>query len=153
MGRRGPLPKPDNVRRLHGTARKAPSTPLAVIAAPTPPRWLSGEGKAELRRIVGELERLGLVAKIDRAALSLYCDAWSKWTEVSRALAAAAVLPDPTHPNRVTGGVRRHPLWWTYNSVSALVLQLARELGLSASSRLRLRVPEREEPDADDILD
>jgi P27 family predicted phage terminase small subunit len=121
--------------------------------APASPPWLSREAKAEWRRIVPELERLSLLSTLDRAVLADWCSTWGHWVEVSRLLdTSAATAPDPTHPDRPSGGLRRHPLWSVYVSLSSQLSSLAKELGLSPAARARMTVPEIEPPD-DGILD
>lgn len=45
------------------------------------PRHLTDEAKSEWRRVSAELQRLGLLTLVDRAALSAYCQAWADWVE------------------------------------------------------------------------
>lgn len=53
-----------------------------------------GRGEEEWKRISVELEKYGLISKLDRAALVLYCQAWAKmvWAEqqLSRAMKIAS---------------------------------------------------------------
>ena len=46
------------------------------------PRDLSPEAKAEWRRVVPEIEAMGLLATVDRAILIRYCTAWADWVEL-----------------------------------------------------------------------
>jgi P27 family predicted phage terminase small subunit len=154
MGTRGPLPLPENVRRLRGSARKAPTRPQAVKATPVPPRWLSPEARAEWKRVTPELERIGLLSTLDRAVLSTYCGTWARFVEVSRLLdASSATAPDPTHPDRPAGGIRKHPMWGPYFSLGSQLSSLAKDLGLSPAARARLTVPDFDDTDDDGILD
>jgi phage terminase small subunit len=63
MGERGPLPVPYTRRR---NARRTTGT-VVTVARPAMPRSLSPEAKAEWRRVVPELEDIGVLATIDRA--------------------------------------------------------------------------------------
>jgi P27 family predicted phage terminase small subunit len=155
VGRRGPIPLSDNVRRLRGTkGRRSSARPTPVRAAPSPPKWLSAEARAEWRRVVPELERLGLLARLDRAVLTEFCSTWAHWVSVSRLLdTSTATAPDPTHPDRASRGVRKHPMWSSYCTLSSLLSSLAKELGLSPNARARMVVPETDSPDPDGILD
>jgi P27 family predicted phage terminase small subunit len=130
-----------------------PARPQAVRAVPKCPSWLSAEAKAEWKRITPELERLGILAQIDRALLASYCSTWAKSVSVSRLLdRVEPTAPDPTHPDRPAGGLRKHPMWSVYVSLSGLLSSLARELGLSPNARARMTVPEPDSTDADGIL-
>jgi P27 family predicted phage terminase small subunit len=50
------------------------------------PTHLDTEARKEWKRISVELEKLGLVAKIDRAALGVYCVAYSRWAKAEKNL-------------------------------------------------------------------
>lgn len=98
MGARGPKPLPGNVHLLRGNASKKPVGALLdefspEVEIPGFPSWIWPEAKKEWKRISVELERYGLISKLDRAALVLYCQAWAKmvWAEqmLSRAMADA----------------------------------------------------------------
>lgn len=51
---------------------------------PNPPSWLSGEAKAEWKRVVPGLARLDLLKPEDRAALAAYCEAWATFVQATR---------------------------------------------------------------------
>ncbi|PHM20946.1 MAG: phage terminase small subunit P27 family [Curvibacter sp. PD_MW3] len=98
MGQRGPKPLPSNVHMLRGNASKKALGSLVdefrpEVEIPGFPSWIWPEAKKEWKRISVELERYGLVSKLDRAALVLYCQAWAKmvWAEqmLTRAMQAA----------------------------------------------------------------
>ncbi len=82
-----PRPKPTAVKRLNGNPGKRPlpeHEPMPDITPPTCPSWLSYQARAEWRRIVPELERLGLLTMVDRAALVGYCEAWARYTKAAK---------------------------------------------------------------------
>lgn len=98
MGTRGPQPLPNNVHLLRGNPSKKSASELLddfnpEVEIPSAPKWIWPEARKEWRRIGNELQRYGLVSKLDRAALVLYCQAWAKlvWAEtmLSRAMATA----------------------------------------------------------------
>ena len=98
MGTRGPQPLPANVHVLRGNPSKLPAAALLdefkpEVEIPSSPSWIWPEAKKEWKRITAELQRYGLVSKLDRAALVLYVQAWAKmvWAEqmLSRAMARA----------------------------------------------------------------
>lgn len=98
MGSRGPQPLPSNVHRLRGNPSKKPEADLIddfnpEVEIPSAPKWIWPEARKEWRRIGAELERYGLISKLDRAALVLYCQAWARlvWAEtmLSRAMNTA----------------------------------------------------------------
>lgn len=94
MGQRGPTPLPANVHLLRGNPSKKPlgellDTLQPEIEVPSFPKHLWPEARKEWKRIAPELERYGLVSKLDRAALALYCQAWARkdWAELQLARA------------------------------------------------------------------
>ena len=100
MGQRGPNPLPANVHLLRSNPSKKSLDDLLAefnpeVESPGCPRHLWTEAKKEWRRIAPELLRYGLISKLDRAGLALYCQAWARnvWAEemLSRAMAQAEI--------------------------------------------------------------
>jgi phage terminase small subunit len=94
MGSRGPQRQPSNVIALRGNPGHKALSALVddfnpEVEIPDAPRWIWPEAKKEWKRIGVELERYGLVSKLDRAALVLYCQAWARlaWAETMMARA------------------------------------------------------------------
>ena len=161
MGQRGPKPLPGNVHLLRGNASKKPLGALLdefqpEVEVPSFPSWIWPEAKKEWKRISGELERYGLVSKLDRAALVLYCQAWAKmvWSEnqLSRAMkqAETARLEAEAKGEEYTGGdglmiktangnftYSHH--WVVGRHASAEVRRYLDLFGLSPSARARVR--------------
>lgn len=88
MGARGPKPLPANVHRLRGNPSKLGAHELGDtvqpdIEIPDCPKHLLPEARRFWRLLTPELEKLGLVARIDQAALALVCQewAWKDWHE------------------------------------------------------------------------
>ncbi len=97
MGARGPKPLPPNVHRLRGNPGKRPLNDGEVqpdIEIPDCPKHLLPEARRFWRRLTPELEKLGLVAKIDQAALAQVCQWWAWWvwhdSQLQRDIARAA---------------------------------------------------------------
>ena len=90
MAIRGRKPKPAELRLIEGKRghRPIPKTPKPPKAkkAPPPPAWLAKYAKEEWRRIVPELFGLGLLTKIDTAALEAYCQCYARWREAEELL-------------------------------------------------------------------
>lgn len=99
MGSRGPAPLPGNVHLLRGNASKKPIGALLdefrpEVEIPDCPSWTWPEAKKEWKRISVELHRYGLISKLDRAALVLYVQAWSKMVWAEKNLARAMKLAE-----------------------------------------------------------
>ncbi len=106
---------PSNVHLLRGNPSKKSTAALfdelrPEVELPGFPSWLWGEAKKEWKRVGAELVRYGLVSKLDRAALVLYCQAWAKmvWAEqmLTRAMkqAEAARAAAEEKGEEYTGG-------------------------------------------------
>ena len=81
---RGRRPLPANVHMLRGNPSKKPLADLVdrlqpEVEIPGCPKHLLPEARKEWKRMGPELERYGLISKLDRAAFALYCQAWARW--------------------------------------------------------------------------
>ena len=131
MGERGPLPNLYTRRRN----RRPVTGKYVIIARPAMPRSLSAEAKAEWRRVVPELENIGILARIDRSVLTRYCAAWADWCELEGLLQRSGKLIKGQKGNLV-----RNPLWLMKRDAEQTVTELARQLGLTPVARLRAGV-------------
>lgn len=148
MGERGPVAEPDNVRNLRGMSPAAPRV-KAPPSAPAPPSWLDREAKAEWKRVVPELDRLGVLSRVDRAVLATYCSAWSKFVGAEKAVQADG-LTVVGH----RGADRKHPAWQQWRETATVIATLSKELFTSPNSRLRSVKPDGGEDDDDQgVLD
>lgn len=82
MGARGPKPQSNVVKLLRGNpGRRTLDLSEGVqpeVAVPSIPAHLSKEARKEWKRITVELEALGLISRLDRAALAIYCQTWAR---------------------------------------------------------------------------
>lgn len=155
MGRRGPPPKPTRLKLLEGNPgkRRLPANePKPRPVAPSCPRSLKLEAKREWRRIVPELDRLGLLAVIDRGQLAGYCQSWAIWVEAEEWLAANG----RTYILRDEDGNVRYAAPWPEVKIARDALADMRafgaRFGLSPSDRTRMTVPAAPEEDDLDAL-
>ncbi|MFD0344019.1 phage terminase small subunit P27 family [Streptomyces sp. NPDC127117] len=117
---------------------------------PEAPDWLDEEAVAEWGRIVPELDRLGVLALVDRAALSTYCAAWSKFVKAEQLLQEDDLVAE----RRTGNGPAKHPGWQIWREAATTVAALAKELFITPSSRLRSVKPEDDDANpGEDILD
>lgn len=119
--------------------------------SPSCPYWLSPRAKSEWRRIVPELEKLGLISKIDRSALAGYCEALA-----TVKIATAAIQDHYKRTRKLTttytnmrGASNEVPIPELKIARDAwqLVHKFATEFGLTPSSRERFDLPEQKEMD------
>jgi P27 family predicted phage terminase small subunit len=147
MGQRGPRPKPTAAKLLTGTFRKdraIPNEPQPEVVAPSCPPHLSGLAKKEWKRLVPELLALGLLTKIDRAALAAYCQCWARWVEAEEKLKVEGLTI------KTPSGFEQPSAWLTIaNKALALLRAYAAEFGLSPATRARVSAaepPKRDNP-------
>jgi len=141
MGERGPVPKGYTRRRN----KRFTSGTHVTVARPPMPRSLPEEAKAEWKRVVPELEEIGLLASIDRGVLIRYCTAWADWCEFARLLERSGKLIRGQKGNLV-----RNPVWMMKRDAEQTIADLARQLGLTPSARLRAGVVHDRPPDPEE---
>lgn len=100
------------------------------------PRWLDDEGTAEWRRVVPALAATGLLAKVDRAALALLCDAWSQYVAARREIKKRGKVIVTANGRWV-----KNPTVTIMNEAAARWQRLAAQFGLTPSSRAGLANP------------
>ncbi len=133
------------MKALAGNPGKRPLNrrePQPKPGLPRCPTQLSEEAKREWRRISKELDRLGLLTVLDRAALSAYCQAWGRWIEAEERLRQHGVIVKSPNVFPV-----QSPFLAVANKAMAQMSKLLVEFGLSPSSRCRIQSPT---DDADD---
>ena len=145
MAIRGRKPKPSHLKLVTGNpGKRAINTqePVPERILPQPPPELTAEARGEWDRIAGELNRLGLLTGIDRAALAAYCQAYGRWSQAESAIARMA------ERDRLTGGLMiktsngnaiQNPLVGIANKAMADMVRYAAEFGMTPSARSRIR--------------
>ena len=127
MGEFGPLPNPNARRR-----NKRPEAAAVEQGAPRMPVKLSAEAKAEWRRVVPVLAKIGILATVDRQVLIRYCEAWSEWLELAELIGKSGKLLRGRD-----GGLVRNPAWLLRRDVARDLDTLAAQLGVTPTARLR----------------
>ncbi len=148
MGRRGVPPKPDKLKALEGN----PGKRKLNLDAPEPegmpacPSGLSQAAKNEWRRVAKELHSLGLLSKIDRAALAVYCDSYEKWIRATEILDREGLTMEYENKAGAVNVIAR-PEVNIATKYAQLVKSFCAEFGLTPSSRCRLLLPKDKEAD------
>ncbi len=118
----------------NGSAETSPRPRPSRVSRP---EWLSPEAKAEWKRLAPELERLGLLTPLDRAAFTCYCQSYGHWLQAQRAIKERGTLYVTA-----TGRVRERPEVAIAESSLKLMKAFAVEFGLTPSSRSRFSLPD-----------
>lgn len=114
-----------------------PNEPKPEPVRPSCPSWLAKEAKREWRRIAAELEALGLLTRVDRAALAAYCQCYARW------VAAEAALRRPDGSMTLTtttdkGNIIQHPAVGIANKAMAEMRAFLSEFGMTPAARTRI---------------
>lgn len=114
-----------------------PDEPAPDPALPDAPPHLSPEAREEWERVAGELYDLGVLSRIDRAALAAYCQAYGRWVAAERGLRR-----EDGSMNLIAvtsnGNVIQNPLVGIANKSLELMHKYLTEFGMSPSSRTRV---------------
>ncbi|MEP7363840.1 MAG: phage terminase small subunit P27 family [Acidobacteriota bacterium] len=136
MGQRGPAPKPTALRIAEGNLGKRPLNilePRPRQITPACPKHLDGEGRLAWRRLVPVLERMRVLTEADGIVLANLCDSYSTMVQAQRKLRETGMLLKTP-----SGYVQQNPLISIVNTCMETVTRLAREFGLTPTSRTRL---------------
>jgi P27 family predicted phage terminase small subunit len=132
---KGRKPKPGAIKELHGTDRKdrqRGDEPKPAAALPEAPTHLSVVARAEWDRIAPELLALGLLSKLDRAALAAYCTAWGRWVEAENIVREHGPIINNN------GQAALSPYLAVADRAMKQLREFLVEFGLSPSSRTRV---------------
>ena len=141
----GRPPVPTRLKVIRGNPGKRPlpkGEPQPTIGIPTRPGWLSPEAKREWNRVVVELAELGLLAKIDRALISAYCQCWATYVSAIRLIHERGMTFETP-----SGYVAQRPEVAIALRNLEKMNQLSGKFGLSPSDRSKMAMPELKEED------
>jgi P27 family predicted phage terminase small subunit len=152
MGQRGPKPLPGNVHALRGNPSKLPlarlldGTVQPDVVIPKIPAHLDALARKEWRRIAPELELLGLVSRIDAAALAMYCIEYARWQWAEAKIAALNRGDEKNEQGLVQSTPNGMKIQSVYLQISRkaqeMCLKAAAEFGMSPSQRSRVTASE-----------
>jgi len=142
---RGRKAKPTALKVLEGNRGKRKLNkrePKPAPGIPACPRSLSRRARQEWKRVTPELDRLGLLTVVDRAALAGYCQSWADYCEAVEWMeknGRVMTVRDDKGNVRFTQAVPQFGI-----AVKSLdrVRAFASEFGLTPASRTRLSIAE-----------
>lgn len=142
---RGRPPKPTALKVLNGNPGKRPLNKLEPKPKPLLPKcptWLDPVAKKEWRRVVPELERIGMLTCVDGAALEGYCQSYGRWVAAEQFIQKhGMVFKTPS------GYLQQVPQVSIAQKYLQLVKAFCSEFGLTPCARTRIEV---KQPTADD---
>ena len=160
----GPPRKPTSLKKLFGNPgnQKLPEgEPTPSIETPSCPAHLSKAAKAEWKRITPELEKLGLLAQVDRSSLAAYCQEYGRWVDTEKAIAeireklakeGKADFGGVIYTTK-NGNMIINPLLSVSHRSLELMHKFMVEFGMSPAARTRINVEKQGTGDAmEDLL-
>lgn len=137
----GRKPLPTNVHLLQGNRSKKPASQLRDqvlpnVEIPNCPTHLLPAAKKEWKRVAEQLEGLGLISQMDRAALAVYCQAYARWVQAEtkiKALGDAGLIEETP-----SGYKQMSVLLQISNRSVEQMHKFMGEFGMSPSSRSRV---------------
>lgn len=147
---RGRKPTPTHLKVLRGNPGKRKintKEPKPKPVAPKCPKWMGPVGRKEWRRVVPELERLGLLTVVDGAALEGYCRAYEQWVEAEKFMREHGTI------FKTEGGyIQQLPQVAIAQKYLQIVKSFCAEFGLTPSSRSRMNVTDEDDEDEMDAI-
>jgi P27 family predicted phage terminase small subunit len=142
MGKRGPAPKPTQLRLLHGDRKSRINLdePMPRDVLPEPPEGMAPDVRDIWDYTLRELQHMKIATAADRDSLVAYCEAVVTHRKSSAILAKSPVLVKGLH-----GGMVRNPALQIQRDAAYTIRVLGGEFGLTPSSRSRIRTEGRDQ--------
>jgi len=154
--KRGGIPKPTALKILEGNPGKRPLNKREPKPRGRPqcPAWLPREAKNEWKRMSTELERLGLLTSVDRAAFASYCLAWDRLINAEKVLQEQGLVMSFPRDDG-TEYLQQRPEVSISNKAMIQIRAFCVEFGLTPASRARMQLPEEvaEKSKLEELLD
>lgn len=142
-----PTPVPTALKELRGNPGKRAlnkAEPKPELGRPACPAFLDRDARAEWRRIVPELEAVGLLTRVDRVALAAYCQSYSRWKQAEEVLSEGGLSLELKKVNRMgheyVYGAMPRPEVGISQRERMLLKSFLVEFGLTPASRSRIQV-------------
>jgi len=140
MGRRGPPPKPDQLKRLEGNPggrRLKSSADEPDVEIPRCPEIVASDevALAMWKELAHELHRLRLIARINAPVLAALCVHWARWRRAEEKIRECGEVIE------TDSGYLQQSAWLTVaNKAYEQFLRAAQEFGMTPSSYSRVIV-------------
>lgn len=137
MGKRGPAPKPTNLRLLHGDRKDRINSdePVPADGLPNLPPGVDPQVAEVWAYTIDQLRTMQLATPADRDVLLAYCEAVVIHRKASDILAKSSVLIKGLH-----GGLVKNPAVQIQRDAAIVMRGLAQEFGLTPSARSQIRM-------------
>lgn len=144
MGQRGPAPTSKKTLKQRGSwlAKHREDDLEVEISIPKPPASLCRESKAEWNRIVKVLKSKGVLSQLDRAGMTIMCQAWATDQKLGKVLDEAKVF-DPKKYSDIDfliGSEDWKRVFSARQQVRGTWTALASRFGMTPADRPRIKV-------------
>lgn len=146
MGKRGPAPKPTNIRYLHGDRKDRinDDEPVPAAADIKIPTWLPATARSIWRQYAPDLQAKGVLTPWDVEAFAIFCDAADRRRRAVKELRAHGEvnrIPIMDMLGNVAGyRLQKSPWTLVLNEADGQVQRYGARFGLTPSDRSQLRV-------------
>lgn len=133
----GRRPKPTKLKILAGNPgkRRLPvDEPEPEPGRPEPPVFLCPFARSEWDRVTGELEKVGMLTRMDSSALEAYCVVYGRWVEAEMVLKDKGVLIKDTN-----GSIKTSPLLSVANQALSMMHKYLVEFGMTPAARSKVK--------------
>lgn len=133
MAKTGPRPKPKAALIRSGSNQiyNRKDDLEVPVGMPDMPGWLDKTAKDIWGEVVKQLFNLGVISKIDKGILGLYCHAFSEFLQINKQCKDYVITTQ-------TGAIKRNPLLKAKSDAWERVLKISKELGLTPAARAGL---------------
>lgn len=144
MGKRGPRPKPTQLRLLHGDRKDRINRdePIPESGVPDPPYEMTDDVLEVWTYTADQLRKMGTLSMADRDVLACYCEAVVTHRKASQMLGKTGILnrTAPSTARRTGTQFVRSPLLQVQRDAAATIRAFAQEFGLSPSARSEINM-------------
>ena len=142
MGKRGPKPKSEKDKKLHGTYRKdrkknRPAKKVFRIGCPDKPDFLTGLASKFWDNWAPELVKQGILTPLDMAIFTGLCQSYADYVMACQEVNKL----DDKFLKTSQGNVKPHPWIEVKNKSFNNFVQCAKEMGLTPASRIETIKP------------
>lgn len=137
---RGRRPKPTKLKVLAGNPgkRPLPEGEPQFSGIPQCPEWLTDEAKAIWADVVPELVTLGIVGRLDRMCLAIYCQTYARYMQAEAEIDKHGITIIERGRDGVILSYKKNPAVTVSIEAQKLIRSFAAEYGLTAASRTKI---------------
>lgn len=129
-------------RHLIPIAQRNKTVPLPPVQIPDCPPGLDGIAREQWDYITQLLAAEGLISRLDRAIVEAYCRTYARWRHADDQVTATGEVVANASGTPVVSPWAR-----VRDTAAKQLIAIAQELGLSASSRAKIKIPGWAAPD------